>query len=267
MASDHTPSVGNFGRRVEKWVRDSAELRAWMQQARGLGVPATPEEAALRRYHQSRTKEIALPHPSVTPARYEALQARHREVNRRLVLAALLIPVVAVVALVVSPVAAQAAIAALILPLLGLAAHDARALARLTAERHLTLRGGLADAWGDWVRSRAQLEALDNASQARAALGINEARMQALVTTLARAEERPDHRDTEEHAASRQWVYLTAAKAVALAQAEQELEAATQRHLDAGDLRMAPDGDPAALDEALQATREITRGMEPPRLG
>lgn len=267
MASDQYPGVHSFGRRVEKWVRDSAELRAWVQQARGLALPATPEEAALRRYHQSRTKQIALPHPSVTPARYEALQARHRELNRRLVLTALLIPVVALVAVVISPVAAQVAVATLILPLLGLAVRDSAVRARLTDEGHLTLRGGLADAWGDWVRSRAQLEALDNASQARAALGINEARMQALVTTLARAEERPDHRDTEEHTASRQWVYLTAAKAVALAQAEQELEAATQRHLDAGDLRMAPDGDPAALDDALQATREITRGMEPPRLG
>lgn len=266
MASDHSPSVGNFGRRVEKWVRDSAELRAWMQQARGLGAPATPEEAALRRYHQSRTKEVALPHPSVTPARYDALEARHREVNRRLVLALLLIPLVAVLAIVVSPVAAQVAVAALVLPLVGLVAHDSRALTRLTEERHLSLQGGLADAWGDWVKARARLDVLDHASQARAALGVNEGRMQALVQTLARAEARPDHRDTDEHAASRQWVYRTAAKAVALAQAEQELEEATQRHLDAGDLAMAPDGDPTALDEALQATREITRGMEPPRL-
>ncbi|MBE7325189.1 hypothetical protein IEQ44_11035 [Nocardioides sp. Y6] len=267
MAAEHHPQVTAFGRRVEKWVRDSAELRAWLQQTRGLGVPATPEEAALRRYQQSRRKEVALPHPSVTPARYEALQARHREVNRRLALAVLLIPAVVLLAIAVNPMAAQLTVAALVLPLLGLAAHDSRLLSRLTEERHLSLSGGLADAWGDWVRVRTELEALDHASQARAALSINEARMQALVMTLARAEARPGHRDTEEHAASRQWVYRTAAKAVALAEAERELEAATQRHLDAGDLQMAPDGDPAALDDALHATREITRGMEPPRLG
>lgn len=266
MSAHQNPPGAAFGRRLEKWVRDSAELRAWLQQTRGLGVPATPEEAALRRYQQSRRKEVALPHPSVTPARYDALQARHREVNRRLTLALLLVPLVALMAIAISPVVAQLAVASLVLPLVGLAAHDARLLARLTEERHLSLSGGLAEAWGDWVRARAQIEALDNASQARAALGVNEARMQALVMTLARAEARPGHRDTPEHAQSRQWVYRTAAKAVALAQAEQELEAATQRHLDAGDLRMAPDGDPAALDEALQATREITRGMEPPRL-
>lgn len=267
MAGQQYSGPGTFGRRVEKWVRDSAELRAWVQQARGLGAPATPEEAALRRYQRSRAGETALPHPSVSPLRYQALTQRHRQLSTRLALALILIPLLIPVAVLVGPVAVQAAVAALAVPLAALAWHDTRALARLESERHLSLRGGLADAWADWVKARETVESLDNAAQARAALGANEARMQSLVLALSRAEARPGHQDTEDHRASRDWVYRTAAQATALAQAERELELTTQAQVDAGDLRLAPEGDPDALEQALDAAREITRQMkEPPHL-
>lgn len=175
---------------------------------------------------------------------------------------ALVVPLLAALGVVVGPVAVKVAVWALLVPVAGLLFHDSRAIRRINHERHLTLEGGLADAWAAWVTARAELESLDNASQARAAMAANELRMQALVLTLGRAEARPDHQDTEEHAASREWVYRSAAKAVALVTAERELEATTQRQVDAGDLQVAPEGDLGALDHALDTARELTRGMD-----
>lgn len=263
MSDEPDPGGKSFGRRLERWVRDSTELRAVSKWARG--VPATPEEASLLRYRRSRSAEVALPHPAISPHRHDALSRRHRDLTRRLLVSLLLVaPLLVVLGVVVEPVAAQVLVWALLVPLTGLALHHGRALGRLHQQRHLTLKGGLADAWSDWVAAREQLEALDGAAQSRSALAANEARMQALVLALGQADARPDHQDTEEHAASREWVYRSAAKAMALAEAERELEAATQRHVDAGDLQLAPEGDPESLDLALDTTRALTRGMDEP---
>lgn len=260
MASDQRPEGAGFGRRLEKWVRESADLRAWVDQARG--VPVSPETAALRRYQRSRTKDVALPHPALTPRAYDALGDRRRVLVQRVLAASVAVPLLITLGVLLGPALAQVAAWALLLPVIGLLAHDVRALAVLDRERHLTLRGGLADAWSDWVRARATIDALEHASQARAALGVNDARMQHLVLALGRAESRPDHRDTEEHRASRAWVYDTAAKAVALAEAERHLEVTTRLQVDAGELQVAPDGDGDALDHALDAARQIARGIE-----
>lgn len=262
MAAEQGAGGKSFGRRLEKWVRDSAELRAFVQSARGLS--GTPEELAVRKYRRSSTAEMALPHPNVSQHRYELMTRRHRELSNQLAGALVVLPVLLTLGLLVGPLAAQVTLWALMLPALAVAAHRARELGRLNAERHLPLQGGLADAWKDWVTARETLESLDGAVQARAALGANESRMQSLVLALARAESRPNHRDTEEHAASREWVYRSAAKAIALATAEQELEEATQRQVDAGDLQLAPDGDLDALDQALDAAHELTQGTDEP---
>lgn len=266
MAPD-LPSAGKgFGRRLEKWARDSTELRALWDSARG--VPAAPEEKALRRYHRSSKSEVALPHPAITQRRYEALSQRNRELGWRMSLALLAIPLLVALGVVVGPqvaLAVQVAIWALVVPVTGLVVHDVRAREAVNTERRMALKGGLAEAWGDWVAAREKLDSIEGASQARTALATNEPRMQALVLALARAESRPNHRDTAEHAESREWVYRSAAKAKALAEAEQELDDATQSHVDAGDLELAPDGDLEALDHALDTARELTRGVDDPR--
>ncbi|WP_110240099.1 hypothetical protein [Nocardioides gilvus] len=262
MAVDPGPGDKTFGRRLERWTRDAAELRSRIASAGGL--VRTPEETALRRYQRSTTSEVALPHPSVSPRRYAALNQRHRELSTQLGLAVLLAPVLLIVGVAVGPLAAQFAIWALLLPVVALAAHRGRALRQLDAERHLALRGGLADAWRDWLAARDKVEALDGASQARAAIAANDLRMQALVVALGRADGVPGHQDTKEHAASREWVFRSAAKASALAEAERELEAATQRQVDAGELQFAPDGDLDELDQALEAARQLRREMDPP---
>lgn len=263
MAADQDPQGRSFGRRLQKWARDSAELRARWGSAEG--PPSSPEEATLRGYRRSTTAEVALPSPSISQRRYDALGERRHGLLVRLALAVLAVPVLAVLGLLVDPLTAQVATWALLVPLVAMAAHHGRALRRLDDERHLTFQGGLADAWGDWLAARDRLGALEGASQARAALAANEARMQALVLVLGRAESDPAHQDSEEHKASREWIYRSAAKAACLAAAEQELEAATQREVDAGDLRLAPDGDLDALDHALDTARELTvRTDEPP---
>lgn len=219
----------------------------------------------MRRYEGSTTGTIELPEPSISPRRYEALSQRRRDLHRRLVVTSLLLaPLLVVLGVAVAPVALKVAIWALLVPVAGLLLHDGRTVRRINRERHLSLQGGIADAWSDWLGALHQLESLDNASQARAAMAANEPRMQALVLALARAEARPGHTDTQEHAASRQWVYRSAAKAVALATAERELEATTQRQVDAGELRIAPDGDLSALDQALDTAHELARGVDDP---
>lgn len=266
MAAEQGSGGRSFGRRLEKWVRDSAELRALVvQSARGLA--GSPEDLAVRRYHRSGTALVPLPHPNVSPYRYDLLSRRHRELSLQLTVTLALLPALLGLGFVISPLAAQVVTWSLLLPLAALAAQRVAGLRRLDEERHLHLRGGLADAWGDWVKARQVVEGLDNASQARAAIAANEARMQALVLALGRAEAQPHHRDTADHAASREWVYRTAAKAVALARAEKELEEAMQRQVDAGDLQLAPEGDVDALDQALDAARELTRGLDEPDQG
>lgn len=258
MTADHESGAETFGRRLERWTRDSAELRE--QSGSSL---TSPEDATVRSYQSSTTGKTDLPEPSISQRRYEALSQRLRALSRRLVLSlVLVIPLLAVLGVVVAPVAAKVATWALLVPVAGLMLHDSRELGRINDERHLTLQGGLADAWAAWVSARAQLESLDNASQARAALDANELRMQTLVLALARAESRPDHQDTEEHATSREWVYRSAAKAVALATAEHELDVTTQHRVDAGELAVAPEGDFDALDHAIDTARALTRGID-----
>lgn len=261
MAGDNEPRAASFGRRLQKWVRDSAELRSLWDAAH---LPTTPEEATVRRYRRSRTLEVALPHPAISQRRYDVLTEHQQAAARRVMLASLLVPLLVVLGVVVGPLAAQVAIWALLVPTAGVLAHQGRALSRIDAERRLAMSGGLADAWSDWVTAREQLEALEGAAQARAALAANEGRMHSLVLALARSQ---TDQETAEHAASREWVYRSAAKAMALAEAEQELEAATQRHVDAGDLQLAPEGDLDALDHAVDTARELTRRAdEPPSL-
>lgn len=257
MSAERNPAGPTFGRRLERWTRDAAELRSKLSSAGGL--VRTPEETAVRRYQRSRTGQVALPHPALSSHSYDALTRRNRELGTQIGLALLLVPALIVAGVAVGPVAAQVAIWSLLLPVVALLAHRAAALRRLSAERHLTLQGGLADAWKDWVDAREKVEALDGAFQARAAIAANEPRMQALVLTLGRADAKPGHKDTKEHAASREWVFRSAAKALALADAERELEAATQRQVDAGELQFAPDGDLDELDHALEAARELSR--------
>ena len=257
MAIDPVPGEKAFGRRLERWSRDAAELGSRLSAGRGL--LRTQEQTVVRRYQRSRTKEVTLPHPSVSSYRYAALNRRHGELTTQLTVASVLVPVLIVLGVTVGPFAAQVAIWALLLPALALVAHRAMALQRLSKERHLTLHGGLADAWKDWVDAREKVEALDGAAQARAAVAANDLRMQTLVLALARADATPGHRDTPEHAASREWVFRSAAKASALAAAEHELETATQRQVDAVELQYAPDGDLDQLDHALEAARELSR--------
>lgn len=260
MAANRDSRGKPFTRRLEKWARESADLQSLVQSARGLG---TPEETAVRKYRRSSTGDVALPHPNISAYRHDLLTRRQRTLSTHLVVLLLLVPVLAGVGLAVDPLVAKLLIGALLLPVVALAAQRVAALTRLNAERHLTLRGGVADAWRDWVSARHVLESCDGASQARAALAANESRMQALVLVLGRAEAQPNHHDTEEHKSSREWVYRTAAKAVALARAEQELQEATQRQVDAGELSFAPDGDLDALDAALDTARELSRRPDP----
>ncbi len=260
MTAEHESGAATFGRRLERWAHDSAQL-----QGKAESVRESTEEVTVRRYQRSTTGKIDLPEPSISSRQYEAATQRVRDLSRRLVVTLVLVmPLLAILGVVVGPFAAQVAIWALLVPVAGLLVHDSRAIRQINHERQLTLKGGLADAWAAWVSARARLETMDHASQARAAMAANELRMQALVLALGRAEARPDHRDTEEHATSREWVYRSAAKAVALATAERELEASTQLQVDAGDLQIAPEGDLGALDHALDTARELTRGMDDP---
>ena len=258
MTADHESGGSAFGRRIERWTQDSAQLQGTSELVQG-----SAEDATVRRYQGSTTGKVSLPEPSISPRRYEALRQRQRDLGRRLVATlVLIVPLLVVLGVVVGPLAVQLAIWALLVPTAGLMIHDGRAIRRINQERHLTLKGGLADAWAAWGDARAELESLDNTSQARAAMAANELRMQSLVLALGQAEARPGHQDTEEYAASREWVYRSAAKAVALAAAERELEVSTQRHVDAGDLQIAPEGDFGALDHALDTARELTHGMD-----
>lgn len=263
MAAQQSSGGSGLGGRLEKLVRDSAELRAWAQQVR---QPATSEASTLRRYRRSRTGEVALPHPALTARHHAVIEQRRQVLMRRMLAASLAVPLVITLGVLLGPAVVQAAVLALLVPLAGLLVHHGRELAVLEKERHLTLRGGLADAWSDWLRATAEIESLEHASQARAALGVNEARMHHLVLALGSAEQQSDHSDTEEHRASRAWVYETAARAVALAAAERELERTTRLEVDADQLRIAPEGDAEALADALEAARALARerGEQPP---
>src|SRR5690606_10141753 len=106
----------------------------------------------------------------VSSFRYDALNRRHRELTTQLTVASVLVPILIILGVAVGPLAAQLAIWALLLPALALMAHRAMTLHQLGKERHLTLQGGLADAWKDWVDAREKVEALDGAAQARAAI-------------------------------------------------------------------------------------------------
>lgn len=255
MAAEQDAGGSAFARRLEKWTRDSADL-----QSTGA-APNTPEEAARKRYERSRTRSVALPHPALSPAQYDALGRRRSTVLTRLTVILLAMPVVVTLAVLVGPVAAQVALWALLVPLTGAAAHQSATLARIEQQRHLRLTGGLADAWSDWGSARDHLDELGTPTQARAAIGANEARMQALVVGLSRSGD-----DTAEHQASRAWVYDTAAKAVALAQAERAIAAGAVRELALDDLRLAPDGDTDSLDRALATARALEADDEPPAL-
>lgn len=257
MGVDQGPVHRTFAGRLERWTRDAAELRSKVAAVGGL--VRTPEETAVRRYHRSTTREVALPHPAVSPRRSEALDQRRREVVTQLMVAMLLTPVLVVIGVAAGPLGLQVATLALLLPLLVLIPHRVRLVRQLDAERQLTMKGGVADAWRDWVTARERVQALDGASRARAAIGANDARMGALVLALARADAVPGHRDPREHADSREWVFRSAAKATALAEAERQLEVATQRQVVAGELQFAPDGDLDELDLALEAARELHR--------
>ncbi|MDT0202235.1 hypothetical protein [Nocardioides sp. AE5] len=256
MAADPDPGAGAHDRRVERWTRDSAELR-------GDTAAVSPEEAALRRYQRSRTSRVSLPHPALAHHRAPAWDRRRTVLGARLAISlALVAPLLVVLGVVVGPLAAKIVLWALLVPTLGLAAHDARALVAGQREHRLVLRGGLADAWSDWVGATGRLEELDGAAQARAAVAVNEDRMRTLVQSLARAEAQPGHQDTPEQATARTWVYRTSAKAVALVAAERELEASARRELMAGEIELAPNGDLDALDLALGTARELTSGAD-----
>jgi hypothetical protein len=260
MASEDN-SGGEFHRRIEQWTRDSAELRAG-----SAGALVAPEEAALQRYARSTAPPQPLPHPAISPQRYADLTRERSTIAVRLLVTMLAMPLVVTLAVLVDPLAASIAVGALLLPLAGFALHQTRALTRVERTRHLALRGGLAEAWADWGRARQRLEALGSPSQARAALAANEPRMQAVVLSLAQADNEAGHQDTAEQAEARAWVFGTAAKATALAQAEEDLAATTRRQLDVDELLLAPDGDDTSLDHALDSARALNRGPDHPEL-
>ncbi len=256
-SADEDSDASAHSRRLAKWASDSADLRA---ATAAPGDPdVVPEVAAMARYRRSRTTVVRLPHPMVSARRYDALTRRRSELARRTTLLLLLTPLLVVLGAVLDPLALQVAIWALLLPAAGVAVHHRRVVRAIDRERHVTLRGGLADAWSDWVAARAQLQALDHASQARAALGANEDRMHTLVLALGRADAAPDHRDAEEHAASRAWVYRSAATAGALVAAEQDLELESRRDAATSILEIAPDGDIHTLEHALDTARALAR--------
>lgn len=252
MAADSEPAGASFERRREKWAQESADLTAAATPTDG-----SSPEATVRRYQRSRTAPVSLPSPRISPLRYDALSQRHHALSRRRALLLLLVPVLVVLGVVVDPVVAKVVAWALLLPLAVAVVRHTRALAQIEDERHVELRGGLADAWRDWCSARTELEAIDTASQARAALGANESRMESLVAALAQVDAAGRH-DSAEHAASRAWVHTTAAKAVALTVAERQLATAVHDRTRAGELQVAPDGDTDALDRALTTARELT---------
>ena len=257
MPADHEPEGSTFERRREKWAQEAADLRA-----AGSFDDSSPE-ATVRRYERSRTASVALRAPTLSPQRYHALSRRHRALGRRRALLMLLVPVVIVAGVMIDPLVAKVVVWALLVPLVALVLHHTREIARIEQQRHLVLRGGLADAWHDWLAAREELEAVDAAAQARAALGVNEPRMESLVVALAQADA-AGLRDTPEHAESRAWVHATAAKAVALAAAERKLGTVLEGRSAVAELQVAPDGDTDALDQALAAARELGRDDQHP---
>ncbi|MFS3130059.1 hypothetical protein ACLM5J_16785 [Nocardioides sp. Bht2] len=217
MGADDEAAASAHSRRLAKWTRDADDLRA--ASAPPDDPETAPEVAAMARYRRSRTGVIRLPHPLVSARRYGALTRRRHELNRRSALAVALLPVLIVIGALLDPLAAQVAIWALLVPSAGAVIHYRRKIRAIDAERQITLRGGVADAWSDWLAARTRLEQLDDASQARAQLGASEDRMHALVLTLS----------TDENHAARDWVYRNAAGANALAATEQRLELETVR--------------------------------------
>ncbi|WP_110205263.1 hypothetical protein [Nocardioides daejeonensis] len=248
---DPAPGAGAFEQRLERWTRESEALRA------GSDAALDPEEAALLRYRRSTTGATPLPHPLISPERYDDLTRQQRRAALLMAVLLLLAPVLVVLGLVVDPTALQAAILVLLAPTLVGAAGAGRRIVVLGRRRQVTLRGGLADAWRDWMAARAEVEAIDHAAQARAALGANEPRMESLILALAEVGTRPGQ-ETDVHTASREWIYRSAAKAVALAAAERQVEAASVRELESTTLQLAPSGDADALDHALRAARELS---------
>lgn len=248
----------SYSGRLEGWARESAELHADMGTSGGdvVGEVGASEEIAMRRYRRSSTRPTRLPNPLVSAYRYEMLTRRRRALVLRLVGALLALPVLVGLCLWVDPDAAQIALGALLVVPTGVVLHHVRALTRLERERHVRLQGGLADAWRDWLEASAQVEAFDGASQARAALSANEARMQTLVAALGEGDASSAARDSAEHAAASEWVYRSAATAVALARAAQ-LQSAVEP------LTLAPDGDTESLEQALEGTRSPTRESLP----
>lgn len=252
------PRRSAFSERREQWSRESAELRDSSR------APGTSVEATVTGYRRSRTGRTKLPAPALARSTYDALSRRHRSRVVGLCAALVVLPVLLVLALVVDPVVVTIVLLALLVPVGAFALHQGVSAARLEEQRHLLLRGGLADAWRDWLTARDTLAGLSHASQSYAAVAANEVKMETLVLTLARADADSSHRDSPAHAASRDWVFQNAAKAVALVAAEQELDALQQSHTAAGELDLAPDGDDDALDRALETARALRASVDEP---
>lgn len=249
MGAPDDESGSAHSRRVAQWARDSAEFRP------DADVPDGDDAAqALMRYRRSRTTVVRLPHPLFPASRHRALDEGRRQLARRVAILLILEPLLVVLAVVVEPLALQLAIGALALVDLGVVVHHRSAVRAIDRERHITLHGGLADAWSDWLVARERLAVLDDASQARAALDVNEDRMRTLVAALGTSAPQPE---TDQFAASEDWVYRSAATAGALVAAEQRLELERRQDVDAGILAVAPDGDLDALQHALDNARAL----------
>ena len=253
------PRRSAFSERREQWSRESAELRDSSR------APGTSVEATVNGYRRSRTRRAKLPAPALARSTYEALSRRHRSRVVGLSAALIVLPVLLVLALVVDPMVLTIGLLALLLPVGAFAVHQGVSASRLEEQRHVVLRGGLADAWRDWLSARDTLAGLSHASQSYAAVAANEVKMETLVLALGRADADSSHRDSESHAASRAWVFQNAAKAVALVAAEQELDALQRGQAATGELEFTPDGDDDALDQALEAARELRASVEEPR--
>lgn len=237
-APDDEGRASEHARRLERWSREAAEIRAAGASPDDPDVPL--EQAALARYNRSTTRLVRLPHPAVSARRYAALTRRRRELLTRTAVLVALFPVLAVLALVLDPVAAKVAMTVLLLACGAVAVHHLRSASRLESERHVQLRGGVADAWRDWLDARQRLEQLHTATAARAAIGATEDRMRLLVLELSR--EPGAGSDPARH-----WVHRTSANAVALAAAEE------RRALDPGDRA-------DAVRRALDTARELEQG-------
>lgn len=131
-----------------------------------------------------------------------------------------LTPMLVVLGAVVDPFAVQAALWGLLVPIAGIAVHDRLAVRAIDGQRQVTLRAGVAEAWSDWLAARTALAELPEASDARAALAVQEDRMHTLVLSLAADPTTPGDPQSPTHEA----IYRHAAAAVALVDAEERLE-------------------------------------------